>query len=138
MALTINQKNRLNKDFHPTAQETALGDAVYNAPVVFEYAVTATAAAGLTAFVAPFPMRISFVSVRATATHGNGTLQPRKATDAMCTAITCAVDKVVTNWSEGVESAHITLAAGDTVTVIATGDTEANVRGVITFFGVRL
>lgn len=138
MALTINQKNRLNKDFHPTAQEVSLGDATYNAPVVFEYAVTATAAAGLTAFVAPFPMRISFVSVRATATQTNGALQPRKGSDAMCTAITCAVDKVVTNWSEGVEPAYITLAEGDTVTVIATGNTEGSVRGVITFFGVRL
>ena len=138
MALTTNQKNRLNKDFHPTAQETALGDALFAAPVVFEYAVTADASGGLTAFTAPFAMRIAFVSVRATATSTSGALQPRKGSDGMCTAITCDTDKAVTNWSAGVETAHIALAAGDTVTVIATGDAEANVRGVITFFGVRL
>ena len=136
MALTINQKNRLNKDFHPTAQETALGDALFAAPVVFEYAITADASDGdLTAFTAPFAMRLTDITVRATATEGDGTVTPKKGTDAMCTAITCAVDKVVTSWSEGVEAAHILLAAGDEVKVETNG---ADDRGVVTFTGVRL
>ena len=136
MALTTNQKNRLNKDFHPTAQETSLGDALFAAPVIFEYAITADASDGdLTAFTAPFAMRLTDITVRATATEGGGTVTPKKGTDAMCTAITCAADKAVTSWSEGVEAAHILLAAGDEVKVETNG---ADDRGVIVFTGVRL
>ena len=138
MALTLNQKNRLNKDFHPTAQEVALGDAVFAAPVVFEYAVAADASTAVTAFTAPFAMRIAFISVRCTVNNADGTLVPRKGSDGMCTGIDCAVDKAIVNWSAGVETAHIALAAGDTVTVRSVGGTAANTRGVITFTGVRL
>lgn len=138
--MTLTQAKRLNSDFAPTAQETSLGDATYKAPVIFEYAVTASAAAGLTAFTAPFAMRITDIIVIATVAETNGRLTPRKATTAMCTAITCAVNKAVTRWSAGAEAAQILLAEGDAVTVLAEApdNTAANVRGRIAFIGVRL
>jgi hypothetical protein len=139
--ITTNTADKLNR-LTPTTQETALGTLVkdtqqYGA-VIFEKAITASAAANVACFTAPFAMRITFVSVRCTVDETNGTLQPKKDNTAMCTAITCAVNKVVTNWSAGVETAQVVLAAGDVVNVIATGNTAANVRGVITFFGIRL
>lgn len=138
MALTTTQKDRLNNDFNPTAQAAGLGDALFAAPVIFEYTVAADASTAVAAFTAPFAMRIAFISVRCTAANASGTLVPEKGTTAMCTGITCAVDLVVTNWSAGVVAAEILLAAGDVVSVKSVGGTTANTRGVITFIGVRL
>ena len=136
MAMTLNDKDRLNNDFHPTAQSVGMGDAVFSAPVIFEYSITADASDGdLTAFTAPFAMRLTDITVRATATSSQGTVTPKKGTDAMCTAITCATDKAVTSWSAGVEAAHILLAAGDVVNVETNGAAD---RGVVAFTGARL
>ena len=136
MAMTLNDKNRLNNDFHPTAQSVRMGDAVFSAPVIFEYAITADASDGdLPAFTAPFAMRLTDITVRATAASASGTVTPKKGTTAMCTAIACAVDKAVTSWSAGVEAAQIVLAAGDVVNVETNGAAD---RGVVAFTGVRL
>jgi hypothetical protein len=139
--LTAAQADKINR-FNPTAQEVALGTSILEtqtyAPVIIEYAVAADASSNVAAFTAPFAMRITLVTARCTAAITNGAIQPKKATTAMCTAITCAVDKVQTSWGAGIETAQVVLAAGDVVNVIATGDTAGSVRGVVTFYGVRL
>lgn len=139
--LTAAQADKINR-MNPDAQEVSLGSTIKEtqdySPVIIEYAITSTAASAIPAFTAPFAMRLTLVTARCTAAISNGAVQPLKASTGMCTAITCAVDKVQTSWSAGIDSAQILLAAGDVVNVIATGDTAANVRGVITFYGVRV
>ncbi len=136
MAMTTKQKDRLNNDFHPTAQEVGMGDAVFSAPVAFEYAITAAAnAVDQAAFTAPFPMRIVDIIVRTTAASGSGTVTPKKGTTGMCTAIACAVDGAVTHMSAGAVAAALALAEGDVVNVATNGAAD---RGVVTFVGVRL
>lgn len=110
-------------------------------PVVFTYAVAADTSTAATAFVAPFPMRILDIIVKANATNASGTIVPRKGTDAMCTGIACATDGAVSRLSAGAvvaNDARLSLTTGDTVTVISSGGTAANTRGFVTFVGVRL
>lgn len=128
---------RKNSGFASKARNT-LADEYKTFPVIFEYAVTADATTRQAAFTAPFAMRISFISVRCTAANANATILPSKAATAMCTAIACAENLVVTNWSAGVVAAQIVLAAGDVVNVASVGGTTANTKGVVTFFGIRL
>ena len=136
MALTRTQAQMLNNDNSPPAQQAKLGDAVYAAPVAFEYAITSAAnAEDQVAFVAPFAMRIVDIIVRATATSGSGTVEPKKGTTAMCTAIDCAADGAVTHMSAGAVAAALALAEGDVVNVETNG---AGDRGVVAFIGVRL
>ena len=131
--------NRDNPTFQSVELGTELGKLEAGTPYIIEKAVTASAATAVPAFTAPFAMRIVDVIVRATATETNGTLQPLKGTDAMCTAITCEADGGITKWSAGATTAaRLALATGDTVNLIATGTTAANVRGVVTFVCVRL
>lgn len=139
--LTAAQADKINR-MNPDAQEVALGSTIKEtqdySPVIIEYTIGSSAASAIPAFTAPFAMRLTLVTARCTAAISNGAVQPLKASTGMCTAITCAEDKVQTAWSAGIESAQILLAAGDVVNVIATGDTAASVRGVITFYGVRV
>jgi hypothetical protein len=108
-------------------------------PAVFKYDVAADTTTAAVAFVAPFAMQIVDISVTAQATSGSGTITPRKgATDAMCTAITCATDGAVSRLAAGAvvaNAARLILAKGDSVYVIANGSTD---RGVVTFWAVRL
>lgn len=107
-------------------------------PVIVEYAVAADRTAAVQAFVAPFPMRITRIDVLAQASSGGGTITPRKATNAMCTAITCAVDGVVASMAAGAvvaNAAYLILAKGDVVNVIAANAAD---RGIVTFYGVRV
>ena len=136
--MTIQEKNKLNNDFHPLAQEVKLGDEVYNSPVIFEYAIGESpnhSTGDRQAFVAPFAMRIVSIIARATAASASGTVLPKKAAAGMCTAIKMDTDKEVIYWSAGVETAQIVLAAGDVVNVRTNGATD---RGVVTFVGIRL
>ena len=109
-------------------------------PVVINYNVAADASTAVDAFVAPFPMRILDIIVKANATNGSGTLVPQKGGDAMCTGITCATDGTVSRLAAGAvvaNDARLTLATGDTVKVLSSGGTAANTRGFVTFIGVR-
>jgi hypothetical protein len=110
-------------------------------PVVFTYAAAADISTATAAFVAPFPMRILDIVVKANATNASGTIVPRKGADAMCTGITCAADGAVSRLAAGAvvaNDAFLTLAKGDTVNVISSGGTAANTRGFVTFIGVRV
>lgn len=108
-------------------------------PIVAKYAVTADTTTAAVAFIAPCAMQILDFSVLAQATSGSGTLTPRKgATDAICTAITCAVDGAVTRMSAGAvvaNAARTILAKGDAIYVIANGAAD---RGILTITGVRI
>ena len=138
--MTLTQKDRLNNDFFPVAQEVKFGDKIYKTPVIFEAAVAADASEGVAAFTAPFAMRLTDISVICTVAETNGRITPRKGSTAMCTAITCAVNKAVTRWSAGAEAAQIVLAKGDAVTLLAAAPEEdaTAVRGIVHFMGVRL
>lgn len=126
----------------PDSQKVKLGESIREtqlyAPVIFRHKVTADATGAPTAFVAPFAMEIAEVIVQAQATVGGGTITPLKGTDAMCTAIACAVDGAITYMSAGAvvaNAARLILAAGDVVKVDAA---NAGDRGIITFIGARL
>lgn len=110
-------------------------------PVVISYDVAADASTAVSAFVAPFAMRILDVIVKATATNSSGALVPQKGADAMCTAIACATDGTVSRLAAGAvvaNDARLTLAKGDTVKILSSGGTAANTRGYVTFIGVRV
>lgn len=112
-----------------------------SAPAVFNYAVSTDATAAQTAFVAPYPLRIIDIIVKANATNASGTIVPRKGTDAMCTGIPCATDGTVSRLATGAavaNDARLTLARGDAVTVISVGGTTANTRGFVSFICTRL
>jgi hypothetical protein len=131
--MTLTQKQKLNNDFSPTAQEIGLGDAVYNAPVIFEWiSAAAFNAAAVTAFVAPFPMRIVDIIVEGRNAEA-AVVTPRNGANAMCTAITSA-DQAVIHMTAGAVAAELLLDTGDVVTVQSG---HANSRAAITFIGVR-
>ena len=90
---------------------------------------------------APFPLRIVDIIVKANATNASGTLVPQKGSDAMCTGITCAADGAVSRLAAGAvvaNDARLTLATGDQVKILSSGGTAANTRGHVTFIGVRV
>jgi hypothetical protein len=92
-------------------------------------------------FTAPYAMRITDVTVTACAASTNGVATILKATNAIGTAITCAVDGVVARLAAGVvvaNKAYLVLAAGDIVYATAGGDTAASTRAIITVFGHRI
>lgn len=123
-----------------TRVQLANEDTLYGA-VVFNYAVAADASTDVTAFTAPFAMRILDIIVKANATNASGTLVPKKGTNAMCTAITCATDGTVSRLAAGAvvaNDAYLTLAAGDAVKIQSVGGTAANTRGYVTFLAVRV
>lgn len=106
--------------------------------VQIRYNVAASHATAQVAFIAPFPMQITDVHVICQAASGSGALTPRKGADAMCTAITCAVDGAVSRLAAGAlgaQAARLILARGDTVNVIAAGAAD---RGIVVFTGVRV
>ena len=110
-------------------------------PVVINFAVAADASTAVNAFVAPFPMRILDIIVKANATNGSGTLVPSKGADAMCTGITCAADGAVSRLAAGAlvaNDARLTLATGDQVKVQSVGGTASATRGFVTFIGIRV
>lgn len=132
--MTLAQKDKLTNDFHPTAQEAGLGNSVYNAPVIFEYiAASAINAAAVTAFVAPFPMRIVDIIVEGRSAQST-VITIDNGTTPVCTAITAA-DQTVIHMTAGAVAAQLLLETGDVITV-QSGHTNA--RGAITFIGVRL
>ena len=105
---------------------------------LIKYDVASDTSTAKAAFVAPFPMQILDITVIAQATSSGGTITPRKGTDAMCTAITCAVDGAVARFAAGAtvaNAARMILTTGDTVNVIAAG---AGDRGIVTFLAVRV
>lgn len=137
----VDKINRVNPTLEDVQLGTKLADFQDYAPVIFEKAITSSAATAVEAFTAPFAMRIVDVIVTATATSSSGTLQPLKAAAGMCTAIACATDGAVTHMSAGATAATAAnrlLAAGDVVNVIAAGGTAANHRGIVTFIGIRV
>jgi hypothetical protein len=132
--MTLNQKEKLNNDFNPTAQEVGLGDAVYNAPVVFEWISTAAFnSAAVTAFTAPFPMRLFDIIVEGRNAEA-AVVTVRNGANAVCTAITAA-DQAVIHMTAGAVAAELLLEAGDVITVQSG---HANSRAAITFIGVRV
>lgn len=143
--ISIETRDILDKGSLPEHQKAQLGTSLYElsqyAPVAITKAITKSAASAVEAFVAPFAMRIVDVIVQAQENETNGTLQPLKAAAGMCTAIACAEDGAVTHMSAGATAAtdaNRVLAAGDTVNLIATGTAAEDVRGIVTFIGVRL
>lgn len=123
----------------PTPNETL--NQLDGAAILFNYAVTTDASTAQTAFIAPFPVRVIDIIVKANATNASGTLIPSKGTDPMCTGIACATDGTVSRLAAGAavaNDARLTLASGDTVTVLSSGGTAANTRGFITFVCVRV
>jgi len=107
-------------------------------PVIVKYDITADATGGVTMLTAPFAMQILDFTVLAQATSASGTVTPRKATNAMCTAITMATDGSVARMTAGAvvaNAARLILAKGDTVTLVTNG---ANDRGIVTLIGVRV
>ena len=142
--LTADQATILN-DMNPDTEKMSLGTSIRETqtltsyhPLIFEKAITSTAATAVLAFTAPYAMRVVDVIVRATATKTNGALQPLKAASGMCTAIACAADGAVTHMSAGAVAANLLLAQGDLVNLIATGDAAAEVVGVVTFICVKV
>jgi hypothetical protein len=118
-----------------------LNELNFYSPVIITYAVTNDHSTAKAAFVAPFPMRILDIIVKANATQGSGTLVPQKGADAMCTGIACAADGAVSRLAAGAltaNDARLTLAKGDTVNILSSGGTAASTRGFVTFIAVRV
>lgn len=137
MLFTTAEATRLDKS-NPELERTGAFNRVKYAPVIFQYKIEADATGAPTAFVAPFPMEISDITVLAQATVGGGTVTPQKGADAMCTAIACATDGAMTRMSAGAvvaNKARLILAAGDLVKVDAA---NAGDRGIVTFLGYRI
>ena len=132
----MSETNReILNSYHPTAQKVKLGDMATYAPVVFTYEITADATGNPVAFTAPFAMQIDDIHVIAKATVSGGTVTPKKGTDAICTAIACAVDGVLARMAAGVDDTKLTLATGDTFNV----DTaNAGDRGIVVVMGHRV
>lgn len=130
---------------HPDAQAVGLGAKVKDiqdyAPVAITFAITADATGAPVAFTAPFAMEIVDVIVQARAAAVGETVTPINAgpagsgTDAMCTAIACAADGVVSHMAAGADDTKLLLAAGDIVKVDASANT---VLGLVTFLAVRV
>lgn len=135
--VTAAAADKLNR-MHPTFQELQFGTAAYEisqySPVIISTAVTAAANSTAKSVTIPFAMRVLFVVTECTAASGSGTLTLRKATTAISNAMECATDKKVV-YSESIDDAQSTLAAGDNVNIIANG---ANDRGVVTIIGIRV
>lgn len=107
-------------------------------PICFQYEVAADATTAVTAFTAPWPFRVTRIDVLAQATSGSGTLLPSNGANALCTAITCAVDGAVASMVAGAVVANIarlTFAKGDLFKVAANGAAD---RGIVTVYGVRV
>lgn len=111
------------------------------APMIFSYEVAADATGAPIAFVAPADVYIVDVIVEARATSGAATLAilnaglAGSATDAMCTAIACAADGAVTHMSAAADDTKLLLPKG---TVVKVDASAADVRGRVTFIGVRV
>ena len=150
-AITAATADILNRK-GPVAEKTglgteikALGDSLAESQAgeVFykTYDVDADRSSIVTAFTAPYAMRIVDIIVEGRAASTNGVLTPSKGADAMCTAIDCAVDGEIKRMAEGAAEAtkaRRILAAGDLVRVTAGGDDASITRGLITFVGVRI
>lgn len=99
-------------------------------------------AAAVPVFTAPFAMRIIDVIVTGQAAQTDGAVTVSKGTDAIGTAIACAVDGTVSHLAAGVAAANkalMVLAAGDVVKAQVTAGTDATlVRGIVTVVCQRL
>lgn len=99
-------------------------------------------AAAALVFTAPYAMRIIDVIVTGQAAQTDGAVTVYKGTDAIGTAIACAVDGTVSHLAAGVavtNKALMVLAAGDVVNAQVTAGTEATkVRGIVTVVCQRL
>lgn len=123
-------RTAINK-MNPTGEKYQLGAGV----VAFQGALTAAAnSADVAIAEAPFDIDIFNIIVRCTATKASGTIQPKKNGIAMCTAITCDTEKGVTHLAAGAEVDKLSLKKGD---VVAVRTNAAEVRGALTFVGVR-
>jgi hypothetical protein len=96
--------------------------------------VTADATASKT-FASTIAVDILMVVVTATATSANGALRLRSGTNNITSAITCAVDDATTV-SEIITTAYKRTTVGQTLNIIATGDTPSAVRGEVLIIGV--
>lgn len=111
------------------------------APVIFSYEVAADATTAVTAFVAPADIYVVDVIVEARATSSAATMSILNAgtagsgTDAMCTAIACAADGVVSHMSAGADDTKLLLPKGTYVKLDASA---ADVRARVTFIGIRV
>ena len=113
---------------------------------VFAYTLDKSAAAfnaaAVPVFTAPFAMRIIDVIVTGQAAQTDGAVTVYKGTDAIGTAIACAVDGTVSHLAAGVAvatKAHMVLAAGDVVNAKVTAGTDMTlVRGIVTVVCQRL
>jgi hypothetical protein len=99
-------------------------------------------AAAVPVFTAPFAMRIIDVIVTGQAAQTDGAVTVYKGTNAIGTAIACAVDGTVSHLAAGVAVANkalMVLDAGDVVNAQVTAGTDATkVRGIVTVVCQRL
>jgi len=140
--LTADQVSRLNND-NDLAKEVSLGSKIFEAQgkcgidiaeigiyplLALTYFVQADATGGVTILTAQFPLEVVDAFVVCTTANGSGTLTLRKATTAISSAITCAVQSVLAR-TASIAVAQYQLAVGDTLTVVANGAAD---RGKIT------
>jgi predicted metalloprotease with PDZ domain len=138
MTLTINEKNIINTSSADN-QKTEIGTELYNVqqiqayePILLSYAVTADASSGLSIDV-PYDMTITDVWTVCTAANGSGTLTLRSATNAISSAITCAVDTTLSRTSS-LDDAYTAITTATSLNVISNG---AGDRGIIYIMGIR-
>lgn len=133
---TSDQAIRINK-MSPAAERDGLGDEVKRLGdtgafqgITLVCNVVADATGGK-AVPIPYAMEVLDVCTQCRAANANGTMKIKKGASDITDAMICAVDKVVTR-AGTIDDAQSTLAAGDTVTVVAA---QAGDRGLITIFG---
>ena len=148
--LTATERTKIDR-MNPASQEIGLGTEIGDTQddvavltargaVVFEKTIDASAAmTPRLAFTAPFAMRITDVIVRATANDTDGTLVPKKGTNAMCAGIPCAAAGTVSHMAADANGTYLTLDTGDEVNLqTGAGTAQGSIRGVVTFEGIRL
>ena len=111
------------------------------APVIVSYEISSDATGSPVAFVSPCDMYIVDIIVEGRATSGAATVNvinagiAGSATDAVCTAIACAADGAVTHMSSGADDTKLIVTKG---TIVKVDASAADVRGRVTFIGVRV
>jgi len=96
--------------------------------------VTADATASKT-YVSTIAVDILMVVVTAKETSANGALTLRSGANTIAGPVACAVDEVSTI-NETIATAYKRITVGQTLNIIATGDTPSAVRGEVLIIGV--
>lgn len=144
-SLTTATRDILDNSSLPEFQNAQLGTSLYEQGTgqLVSYTIEKTAdfSTASVMFTAPFAMRIVDAFVECQAASASGTVKVLKATTEICTAITCAVDGVISHVVAGATAASKAqrlLAAGDIINIQAAGGTAANIRGRVTVLAVRV